>query len=501
MRRHPRAQIALVPLLLAWATPLAAQTAGATAPAPEQQQQQQHRTVTTPDGSRFLLVDSGAGSSLVHWAIATPTGPLVDPREWPGLARAACRASLAGTESVGSLNPIDEAAALRRVEAAERACATARATDGTLDAERHADLLAEFTKSRAELAKLQNAAAWLDQLRAAPALDIDLTETEYASVLQITTTSAGLAKVAYMLMDRREHARLRSIMTDYANVVAEAQPAGRIADRVRARAEVRDLAFAGLGTAVGRAPADLDRAVARSTYRRTHNPAAAFHVLVGALDLDATAELLAAQFRSSELRAVPVPPPQLGLRSKLRSSTVDAELQSGVLVGLEAPATLDRQQTAILADWLANGPGSYVATALRAAGLVDVQVEVSYPFPQSASQGLILIEAWRTDLGAGADGSEALRTALRTALDNTELRVNWQDLQHARNRAALLPRVLAADPRELALRLALQCGTRGVMPETLIDTDIAAARWQEYQTWTRDFLANARRVFVEVRLP
>ena len=80
---------------------------------------------STQDGTRFLLFPTG-GPPVVHWVVITPAGILEDPVGLMGLSHAAALAALAGTERIGSLDPIREASMLREVGRLEQEVATKR---------------------------------------------------------------------------------------------------------------------------------------------------------------------------------------------------------------------------------------------------------------------------------------------------------------------------------------------------------------------------------------
>ena len=71
--------------------------------------------IVTADGSRFLLVPHG-NAPLVYWATVSPAGDLVDPPAYPGLSFAIARASLSGTQTIGTRSWKDERTAMRRIK-------------------------------------------------------------------------------------------------------------------------------------------------------------------------------------------------------------------------------------------------------------------------------------------------------------------------------------------------------------------------------------------------
>src|SRR5688572_31338871 len=91
-----RCEIAAGALMLALAAPFASAANAQASPAPAPPV-----VLTTPDGSRFVLVVEPA-MPHVHWAVATQADGRDDPPGLPGLTQAVMKASLGGTWHTGS---------------------------------------------------------------------------------------------------------------------------------------------------------------------------------------------------------------------------------------------------------------------------------------------------------------------------------------------------------------------------------------------------------------
>lgn len=451
------------------------------------------REITTSDGSRFLLV-SDPRSAVIHWSIATPAGDLVDPPNFPGLAVAVARASLSGTDTIGTRSWSEESKVLRKIEQLEAERTEFIAQGG----EPGEQLLADIERARRQLQSIRDEGEWLRELRAAPADDVELKEYTDACVLRLTTLPESFARVSYLLMDRRENARLRTIEADYADILASRE-AELSSDEVRLHREVRDLAYFGLAprnTDDG-APS-IDRALANATYERTQNPAATYNVIVGNFEFEDMRTLLERQFTVSNLPDAAAPELDPRRNSRSRRSTIDGLNRSGMAIAFELLADRPIVEQRIAAEWLAGGTGSYLAVQLRAAGFHGIEPVVRMPFPLSARPGFVLVELWQS---AGADstdpGSGLTSTVLKTiyAAPNA---VNEGAIRRATARSALRLDVDRADPSELATWLAIECGVRGRDPAVALRPAPLEVDWLVQKKLVIQLFNDSNRIIVEM---
>ena len=188
----------------------------------------EHREFTTPDGSRFVLVQDPQ-LSQVHWALASWTDGRDDPPGLAGLTTATLRASLLGTWTTGSKDPEAEQRAL---EALDEAWQARMAAPG--DAAVNRTLL---QRDRAAAA-LCDPRAFGRVLAAMPAHRPEIVERDGVGVFALTTVAPALPQVARMVFERREQQALRGLARTWLpSVMARAEAHARHPER-RVQAEL-----------------------------------------------------------------------------------------------------------------------------------------------------------------------------------------------------------------------------------------------------------------------
>jgi hypothetical protein len=395
MREKPR-------MSTRWRRGLAVATALATAAAA-----QAPKEFATPDGSRFWLVP-GAGPPVVHWAIASPCGPSVDPPAAPGLAAACALASLDGTWQLGSLDATREAAALSALDQAESDLAAAPLVDGKPPAE----LQKRVAELRQNAEGAADVLAFRRVLAGAPATDVAIAIRGNAAVLSLSTTPAGLAAVARLLVDRREGQALRSVRS-----IWEAREQAAIAAWERdpmapLRAEAPTLAFPSspLARAGDRPPAvGCTRPLAQATWARSQHPTQVLHVLTGNFDVAAVQQTLGAAFAST---ALPTPPPEPAVTPRApaatRRSTVPGVPHPSAAIGWTMRGNESPVEFECLAHWSGDGRESWLGQQLQRHGRRNIQVSCSAPWPGPPGPGLLLVQATDPDDGPPGLADEIL---------------------------------------------------------------------------------------------
>jgi hypothetical protein len=362
---------------------------------------------TTPDGSRFWLVP-GAGPPVVHWAIASPCGPGVDPPAAPGLAAACALASLDGTWQLGSLDATREAAALSALDLAESDLAAAPPVDGKPPEE----LVKRLAELRQNAEQAADVLAFRRVLAGAPATDVAIAIRGNAAVLSLSTTPAALAAVAKLLVDRREGQALRSV-----RAIWEAREQAAIAAWERdpmapLRAEALTLAFPSspLARAGDRPPAvGCTRPLAQATWLHTQHPTQVLHVLTGNFDAAAVKQTLVAAFAST---AMPVPPADPAVTPRApaatRRSIVPGAPHPSAVVGWTMRGSEPPAESACLAHWFGDGRESWLGQQLQRRGRRNIQVSCSAPWPGPPGPGLLLVQATDPDDGPPGLADEIL---------------------------------------------------------------------------------------------
>lgn len=429
----------------------------------------------TADGSRFLLVPTG-GPPVVHWATFTPAGVLEDPVGLEGLSYAVARAAMAGTVQIGSKDQRREQAALKALDEAEMALATARAQEARLDTE----LLDRYRLARLAAAAAADPIAWERELRAAPAMPSRLHQLPDGMLLHVATSVAGLGRVAALLYERREQPILRTLHDEFRSVRAEL--AEQRAATAIARGELLTLSFLGHPYSRGYIdtgrPVSLTRATALEVFGRTCFPARSMHVLTGGFETASVQALLERVFATTRLQRNAVPAPTVAAFPSTRLATIRGARQPAVTIGYQLGSHATDTALLIVVEWLAGSDDSELATRLRLAGHPDVTVRATAPFPGSAAEGLLVFEIESPEASKGPVAEKLLddfdAVLARALADGPSAAL----LDDATARVDTQRRARRLGPERLALDLAIRCGLEGVAAETAlapIATPTAAA--------------------------
>jgi hypothetical protein len=354
----------------------------------------------TGDGSRVLLLP-GTGPPVVHWAIASPCGPLVDPETAPGLAAACALVSLAGTWQTGSFDARREAAALAALDAAEADLASAPRTDGKApDA-----LVTRADELRAAAGRLADPLAWRRVMLAAPVIDLRVATHEGAAVLSLTTMPTAVPSVAKLLLERREHQALRGVRGAFetarerATAVWDADPLAPL------RAEALALAFPGSPLARGgdRPPSGgFTRAQALATWAASQHPSRTVHVLTGNFEPATVETLLRAVFQETALPPPPAAATAPRPAAAVRRAIVPGARHPAIVIAWPLQDREDPRELALLAGWFGVGADSWLGRELQRRGRRGVKVHAQAPWPPGAPGGLFEIEV--TDAAGSPPG-------------------------------------------------------------------------------------------------
>lgn len=363
---------------------------------------------TTADGTRVVLLPIG-GPPLVHWAVATPCGALVDPPSVPGLAEAIAAASLRGTWRTGSRDAAQERAALDALDAAERDLQSAPRTDGKPPPE----LAATVARLQHEVLALGDPQAFRRVLAATPVDDLELRSDGRMAVLQLTTAPFAVPQLARLLKERREEPALRGFRYDLQQWQTRATAAWDAEPMAPLYAEVLAQAFPGhpLARSGDRpASAGCQRAQALATWARSQHPSRSVHVLIGNFDPQAVQQVLQQTFADT---ALPTPDalPEAVPRAQpaLRRALVPGARHPAAVLAFALPAGVDPVAAATAARWFADGDGSWLAQELVRQGRKKIAVAVRAPWPDGAATGLLAIEVADPAGGDPALADEVLK--------------------------------------------------------------------------------------------
>jgi hypothetical protein len=434
---------------------------------------------TTPDGSRFVLIPT-AGPPVIHWAIATPCGPLEDPAGHAYLAEACVRASLNGPFRISSAtSPAAEQAAIEAFEAAATELARASSAGSTPTAAQQQ----AYADARAAMQAAGNPRAFRRTLMAAPTQDLEVKTTYDTCVIGFSTTESAMARVANLMVERRENSAMRGIETILEDLQRQGQRSWDGDPHAPLRSEVLALAFAGHPLATsGQRPATgiLTRARAEATWRRTQRPDRTLHVLTGRFDVEATRQKLEVAFArtglgSEVLPAMP-PPARLGA---MRSSTIPGAPYPTVLLAWQLQGDEDPVTLAILARWL-GGIDSPLGRELRRLGRKNPGIDCSAPWPLRGPASLLLVVVTDPDNGPGDLAAQVLticRTAGTQSLAPGEVLAAQAGLEQVWEYDSRKPALLAA---RLAIEMlrAPEVGRRLRGPLTVDTEALARARAQ-----------------------
>lgn len=349
------------------------------------------------DGTRFLLL-SQPGAPMVHWAVATPIGPRVDPIGQPGLSEAVFRASIRGGFGVGSLDVDAEKKALDEIDALE-----AELAGPVKSAEETKAKAARIEELRVTADKLSDPAALRRVLAGAPATNVRLRTHGDVATLSLTTTPLGAPAIAKLLFERREQQALRGHATELA-AIRRREAAAREQDPLAPLyAEALALAFAGHPLArAGDQPSGepVRRAEALAAWARSQNPQNTVHALFGSFDVASMRMHLERTFAATGLPdTAAAAPAEARAPNAIRRAMVPGARRPAALIAFAMPGDANRHAIETVARWFADGPESWMARELARGGRTGATVAVRASWPQAANPGLLVIEA--TDV-AGA---------------------------------------------------------------------------------------------------
>ncbi len=343
-----------------------------------------------PDGSRFLLMPD-QGPPIVHWAVATPIGPDIDPPNAPLLAAAAGRASLQGTWLLGSLDAAKEPSALDAFDATTTELQYAPVSFPGID-----ELKRRHEQLRQAAAALSDPSAFRRTLAAAPSRGLQLREHGDVAVLSLVTIPGGIGNVAALLHQRREHQALRDVRAELAALQDERARQWDAEPLARLYAEALAMAYPGhpLARAGDRptAPA-CSRSLAFAAWNESQHPTNTVHVLCGGFDAAAARKALERAFATTALPAPrPRTPAAVRTLDAARRSTVPGARHPAALIAFPVPSTASRQAAAVVARWLGDGAESWLGRRLQQTGRLTATVAQKAPWPASAAQGLVVLE-------------------------------------------------------------------------------------------------------------
>lgn len=426
------------------------------------------KQIETADGSRFILVPWGS-SPLIHWVQATPAGTAEDPAAYPGLSFAVARTSLSGTAEIGSKDWLAEELAMLTREDLELDRQRIEDEGGTPD-----DILLDEIKQHQLIAdRLSDPLAWRRLMLRAPAIDLQLSEAEAVSLLAVTCTMDGLPKVARLLKSRRDAAVLRGLRETYNQIQGERALQQR--NPLSAlRHEILELALPGSKGAGESLDPNLYR-IGKKVFERSQITGRCLHVITGGFNLARLEAVLNDIFSSTAKRAeTPIEPASWGSRKDLeRKSEIPARNRNSVAIAHEIPRGVNPEALAVLVDWLAQGPDSFLARGLRDLGHEGLQVQGQAPFPGTAISGLLLIEVWEARLSGPGHGPLGLVATIKSLLTKAaETGPSRNEFNQAVARARGQRSRALTSPKELAHHLALRCSVLRQTPEQAMKTTL-----------------------------
>jgi hypothetical protein len=405
-------------------------------------------SVTTPDGSRFLLLPTPAFPH-VTWTVATLADPWLEPAGLEGLTAAIAEASLAGTWRTGSADGPRERQALLDQEDAVRALFANPADPAARErAQNGAQLLRSLARPEAFRAMLADL----------PAHGVEVVWRDGLVAFQLTTLPEALERVAACWFEWREEPALRTLAEVWPGTVMRLGNQLALDPALAVRTELLALALPGhpLARQLDRPNRALPtRREAFEGWQARLHPRAAVHVLVGDFDPNAAREVLQRTFRSTSLPApqpAAVPPPRP--ITSLRRATVRGTSQPICACAWVIP---DGPEPALVETglrWFAGGPDSFLGRAV-AARSKGAAVRASAPWPPApGGRSLFVVEV------LGGDATEGLadlvldtaRAAAQRSLTEAELWPAVQGRQRGFGTAANDPRWLGLDLARTALR-------------------------------------------------
>jgi Peptidase M16 inactive domain len=411
------------------------------------------KRLTTPDGSRFVLI-ADASIPHVHWAIATWTDGSCDPTQLPGLSRAVHQVSLNGTFRTGSIDPAAERAALQALDDAWLQKLQKPADD---DAAR---LVLRCDEAAQRLADLR---VFPRVLAALPVHRPELLDRGPGAALVLTTLPAAIADVGTLLVERREDQALRGLPRIWMNQLLAGMQLH--AGRPFAAIDTELLALLLPNHPYARlleAP-PFQASERLGAWQRTQRPERTVHVLLGDFDTEAASRVLMATFVTTSLPPwQPPPEPVLRPLTGTRRSQVTGLSTPMVSMAWVLPPIGDPYVLETAVRWLADGAESRIGLELQRRGRTGAKVGCRAPWPPLVD-GKSLFKIEISD-PAGVDGALDLvlavaREAIATPPTAAQLRPATAALQHEW-------RERTSDPRQLAVEIAINTLLWPSMPPT-----------------------------------
>lgn len=414
---------------------------------PKQQPRPRRRfqQLTTPDGSRFHLIQDPTVAHI-HWAIASWADGRDDPQGLPGMALATAQASLAGTWTTGSSDPQAERDALILLDAAWQQ-QLANPGDPTI--------AAQVIQLDKEASKLGDRRMFQRVLAAAPALQAEVLDRAPLAVFALTTTEPAIETIARLILERREEQALRGLARAWVPSVMERMQDHAMHPRRRMYAEVLALLMPN-SPAIARMEAPPvsapDRNKAQATWQASQHPTSTVHVLIGSFDpvklkntlqqVFAKTKLIAPTRRKAALRP---------LRGQRRSIVPGIASGGGTIAWILPPIT-DPTRLELARRWLMDkrGPLQRALGKKRPNLIIDCRA----PWPTTTSgQSLLLLDVQDSQGKPGLVNEVLAICAKITAkpFGRGLFYENFLQLSRDWNRAADSPRSIAIMLAERAL--------------------------------------------------
>jgi len=354
-------------------------------PAPPPLPKRQVTKLTTPDGSRFVIVEDPE-MQHVHWVIASWADGSDDPPGLTGLALATVHASLNGTWTTGSLDIEKEQQALNELDAAWQQ---------KMAAPGNAQLEANVVHLDMAASKLGDTRKYLRVLAAAPTFRPEVIYRDPIVLTSLTTIAPALPTVAKLLFERREDQALRGMARTWLPSVMRrmqthvAQPRRRLHAELLALVNPFSAALQRLEQPPILAPT---RAQANSAWQSSQHPTRTVNVLIGGLDAKHTKAVLDAVFATTALPApTPRRTPAIRPMASQRRSIVPGIPKGGVAIGWLLPPNTSDGMLTVIARWLSRNDTS-LARQLRK-GRPGLAIKCHAPWPRtSKEQGLLVLD-------------------------------------------------------------------------------------------------------------
>lgn len=401
--------------------------------------------LTTPDGSRFLLVQDPTVAHI-HWAIASWADGRFDPPGLPGLTLATAEASLAGTWATGSLDPQAERAAMAELDAGWQQ---------QLAKPGNKQIAAEVRKLDRKAARFGDRRTFRRVLAAAPAFQPEVLDREPLAIFTLTTIEPALETVARLLLERREDQALRGLARAWLPSVVERVQDHALHPRRRLHAEALALMIP-TSKEIARLEAPPfvapDRTRAHSTWQASQHPRNTVHVLFGKFDTKRTTETLNAVFAGTQLNAPTYRPAPPGTLRGQRRSIVPGIASGGCTLAWKLPPVTDPTGLELARRWLMDTRGPLYRTLAKKRPRIAIECRAPWPMAESGQTLLMLdIQEPKGKPGLANEVIATLRTILEKPMKGGVFFRNYLDMAKEWNERADQPRGIAISLAERAL--------------------------------------------------